>query len=151
MTIFDNEAHTEIDRIGAIVGFFSLAAGLVGVALASGVNWNLCASRGLRLELKRQKSAKTKAERDRVRSASGTVWSTSGSRATDEQGSINQEQLEAPRTSIAGSVAGKDYPEGEVGPQPPRIFWNTVEAYKPYFPEWIKRPEYSNWLQRRLK
>ena len=60
-------------------------------------------------------------------------------------------QLEATRTSIAGSVAGKDYPEGEVGPQPPRIFWNTVEAYKPYFPEWIKRPEYSNWLQRRLK
>ena len=60
-------------------------------------------------------------------------------------------QLEATRTSIAGSVAGKDYPEGEVAPQPPRIFWNTVEAYKPYFPEWIKRSEYSNWLQRRLK
>jgi len=60
-------------------------------------------------------------------------------------------QLEATRTSIAGSVAGKDYPEGKVGSQPPRIFWNTVDAYKPYFPEWIKRPEYSSWLQRRLK
>ena len=60
-------------------------------------------------------------------------------------------QLESTRTSIAGSVAGKDYPEGKVDPQPPRIFWNTVDAYKPYFPEWLKRPEYSNWLQRRLK
>jgi len=59
--------------------------------------------------------------------------------------------LEATRRSIAASVAGKDYPEGKVGPQPPRIFWNTVEAYKPYFPEWSKRPEYSGWLKRKLK
>ena len=62
-----------------------------------------------------------------------------------------RKELEAARKSIAKSVAGQDYPEGKVGPQPPRIFWNTVDAYKPYFPEWIKRPEYSNWLKRRLK
>ena len=59
--------------------------------------------------------------------------------------------LENLRRSVAASVAGKDYPEGKVGPQPPRIFWNTVDGYKPYFPEWLKRPEYSNWLKRRLK
>ncbi len=59
--------------------------------------------------------------------------------------------LENIRRSVAASVAGKDYPEGKVGPQPPRIFWNTVEAYKPYFSEWSKRPEYSSWLKRRLK
>ena len=59
--------------------------------------------------------------------------------------------LDIIRRSVAASVAGKDYPEGEVGPQPPRIFWNTVDGYKPYFPEWIKRPEYSYWLKRRLK
>ena len=59
--------------------------------------------------------------------------------------------LENLRRSVAASVAGKDYPEGKVGPQPPRIFWNTVDGYKPYFPEWSKRPEYSNWLKRRLK
>ena len=59
--------------------------------------------------------------------------------------------LENLRRSVAASMAGKDYPEGKVGPQPPRIFWNTVDGYKPYFPEWSKRPEYSNWLKRRLK
>ena len=33
-----------------------------------------------------------------------------------------RQQLETVHTSIADSVAGKDYPEGKVGPQPPRIF-----------------------------
>ena len=62
-----------------------------------------------------------------------------------------QMQLEAANASIESSVSGKDYPEGKVGPQPPRIFWNTVDAYKPFFPEWSKRPEYGAWLKRRLK
>jgi arylsulfatase A-like enzyme len=55
------------------------------------------------------------------------------------------------KASIASSVEGKDYPEGKVGPQPPRIFWHTVEAYKPFFEEWRKRPEYGAWLKKRLK
>jgi len=59
--------------------------------------------------------------------------------------------LENTRRSIAASVVGKDYPEGEVGPQPPRVFWHTVDAYKPFLPKLIKRPEYSDWLKRRLK
>ena len=62
-----------------------------------------------------------------------------------------RKKLESVHESIAQSVAGKDYPEGKVGPQPPRIFWNTVDAYKPFFPEWRKRPEYDAWLKRRLK
>ncbi len=62
-----------------------------------------------------------------------------------------KKKAEAINVSIEASVAGKDYPEGKVGPQPPRIFWNTVDAYKPFFPEWRKRPEYDAWLKRRLK
>ena len=62
-----------------------------------------------------------------------------------------KKKAEAINASIEASVAGKDYPEGKVGPQPPRIFWNTVDAYKPFFFEWSKRPEYGAWLKRRLK
>ena len=63
-----------------------------------------------------------------------------------------QMQLEAANASIESSVLGKDYPEGKVNQsQPPRIFWHTVDAYKPFFPEWSKRPEYGAWLKRRLK
>jgi len=62
-----------------------------------------------------------------------------------------KKKAKAINASIEASVAGKDYPEGKVGPQPPRIFWNTVDAYKPFFPEWSKRPEYGAWLKRRLK
>ena len=63
-----------------------------------------------------------------------------------------QMQLEVANASIESSVLGKDYPEGKVNqPQPPRIFWHTVDAYKPFFPEWSKRPEYGAWLKRRLK
>ena len=63
-----------------------------------------------------------------------------------------QMHLEAANASIESSVLGKDYPEGKVNqPQPPRIFWHTVDAYKPFFQEWSKRPEYGAWLKRRLK
>ena len=63
-----------------------------------------------------------------------------------------KKKAEAINASIEASVAGKDYPEGKVKqPQPPRIFWHTVDAYKPFFPEWRKRPEYGAWLKRRLK
>jgi hypothetical protein len=60
--------------------------------------------------------------------------------------------LHKAKASVASSVVGKDYPEGQVNqPQPPRIFWHMVDAYKPFFPEWRKRPEYGAWLKKRLK
>ena len=63
-----------------------------------------------------------------------------------------QMHLDAANGSIESSVLGKDYPEGTGNqPQPSRIFWHTVDAYKPFFPEWSKRPEYGAWLKRRLK
>jgi hypothetical protein len=31
--------------------------------------------------------------------------------------------------------------------QPPRIFWTEVEAYRPFFKEWKKRPEYESRLK----
>ena len=50
--------------------------------------------------------------------------------------------------SIEASVKGSDYPEGNVNsPQPPRIFWTEVDAYKPYFDQWRKRPEYKSRLK----
>jgi len=50
--------------------------------------------------------------------------------------------------SIEASVKGSDYPEGQVNsPQPPRIFWTEVDAYKPYFDQWRKRPEYKSRLK----
>jgi len=57
-------------------------------------------------------------------------------------------QLEARNKSIADSLAGMDYPEGRVnnGEPEPR-FWMTVEAYRPYFDEWRKRPEYASRLK----
>lgn len=46
--------------------------------------------------------------------------------------------------SLAASVAGKDYPRGTVNPaEPEPRFWMDVEAYRPYFDEWRKRPEYA--------
>ena len=49
--------------------------------------------------------------------------------------------------SVDDSVAGLDYPEGEVNPtEPERHFWYDDERYAPYFEEWKDRPEYSNVL-----
>jgi hypothetical protein len=45
--------------------------------------------------------------------------------------------------SIQKSIMGKDYIEGKVREQPPRIFWTEVESYKKYFNEWQTRPEYK--------
>jgi hypothetical protein len=35
-----------------------------------------------------------------------------------------------------------------VNRQPPRIFWTEVDAYKPYFKDWKKRPEYESRLKK---
>ena len=51
--------------------------------------------------------------------------------------------LNSGMNSIQNSVNGKDYIEGKVEAQPPRIFWTEVESYKKYFSEWQTRPEYK--------
>ena len=61
-----------------------------------------------------------------------------------------KKQLMSTDTSITASVNGQDYPEKKVNKQPSRIFWWERESYRPYFPEWIKRPEYTARLKRFL-
>lgn len=52
--------------------------------------------------------------------------------------------------TVDASVAGKDYPSGKVGsPQPPRMFWTELDAYRPYFKAWRERPEYKGRLKRK--
>lgn len=52
--------------------------------------------------------------------------------------------------TVEASVAGKDYASGRVdSPQPPRIFWTELEAYRPYFKAWKKRPEYRSRLNKK--
>ena len=61
-----------------------------------------------------------------------------------------RKKLRAIDASITASVNGQDYPEKKVNPQPPRIFWWESGAYRPYFSEWMKRPEYGPRLKRFL-
>ena len=50
--------------------------------------------------------------------------------------------------TVDASVAGKDYPSGTVdSPQPPRMFWTDLDAYRPYFKVWRDRPEYKGRLR----
>ena len=52
--------------------------------------------------------------------------------------------------TVDASGEGKDYPSGKVdSPQPPRIFWTELDAYRPYFKAWRERPEYKGRLQRK--
>ena len=51
--------------------------------------------------------------------------------------------LEVNRKSIQQSIQGKDYKEGFVNKQPPRIFWNEIKEYEKYFSDWKNRPEYK--------
>ena len=47
--------------------------------------------------------------------------------------------------SMQASLAGKDYPEGEVDPnEPPSRFWTEMEEYEPYFDQWRTRWEYQS-------
>ena len=65
-----------------------------------------------------------------------------------EQVARLRKELVAARTSIDQSVQGKDYPEGKVLPQPPRIFWTEVPEYQKYFKAWKSRPEYESRLKK---
>jgi arylsulfatase A-like enzyme len=59
---------------------------------------------------------------------------------------------EAWNATVDASVAGKDYPEGKVLPgNTPSHFWVEDERYKPFFPEFVKRPEYKSWIEKRTK
>ena len=60
-------------------------------------------------------------------------------------------KLKAIDDSVTASVNGLDYPEKKVTLQPPRIFWWESESYRPYFSEWIKRPEYKQRLKRHIE
>jgi len=52
--------------------------------------------------------------------------------------------------TVDASGEGKDYPSGKVdSPQPPRMFWTELDAYRPYFKAWRERPEYKGRLQRK--
>lgn len=56
--------------------------------------------------------------------------------------------LEERNESIERSLAGKDYPEGRVSDgEPEPRFWMSVDAYRPYFDAWRKRPEYASRLR----
>jgi len=59
-----------------------------------------------------------------------------------------QAQMEAWLRSLDASAAGRDYPEGKVDPAhpAPRV-WMQVDAYRAYFPEWRRRPEYRSRLK----
>ena len=45
--------------------------------------------------------------------------------------------------SVERSIEGKDYPKGLMEPNGYNVQWNTLQAYKPYFEQWKKRPEYK--------
>lgn len=60
-------------------------------------------------------------------------------------------QMATARKSIEASVQGKDYPGGKLNPQPPRIFWTELDAYRPYFKDWKNRPEYQSRLKKIVK
>ena len=62
-----------------------------------------------------------------------------------------RKRLKAIDASVTASVNGQDYPEKKVTPQPPRIFWWERDSYRPYFSEWIKRPEYGQRLKRHIE
>ena len=54
--------------------------------------------------------------------------------------------------SVDDSIAGKDYPEGQVdADQPERRFWRDTKEYRPFFDAWRDRPEYQSWLNRKSR
>lgn len=58
-------------------------------------------------------------------------------------------------TSLTASMAGADYPEGRVLPDPPdragSAWWTVLPQYQPYLKEWAKRPEYRKRLEPLLR
>lgn len=50
--------------------------------------------------------------------------------------------------SVERSIAGEDYEEGLIAPDPDPIFWWNNPAYEPYIEQWKDRPEYHLSLKR---
>ncbi|MGY8717127.1 MAG: N-acetylgalactosamine 6-sulfate sulfatase, partial [Verrucomicrobiia bacterium] len=54
--------------------------------------------------------------------------------------------------SREASVAGMDYPEKNVRPDPvgreDGVFWIELPEYQAYFEAWEDRPEYKTWVKR---
>ena len=71
---------------------------------------------------------------------------------TPEQVNRMQRLMNSWVESMNASIIGKDYPEGRLLPgDPAPRFWMQVEAYKPFFKDWKKRPEYKSGLQPKKK
>ncbi|MEW4486870.1 sulfatase-like hydrolase/transferase [Thalassoglobus sp. JC818] len=52
--------------------------------------------------------------------------------------------------SVDQSIAGQDYPEGEVVPADPGPkTWTESDEYRPYFDDWKDRPEYQRYFQKK--
>ncbi len=60
-----------------------------------------------------------------------------------EQFARMKAELTAMIASVDASAAGKDYPEGKIVQTPRRDFWHELDAYRPHFERFFKRPEYS--------
>ncbi len=57
-------------------------------------------------------------------------------------------KLAAWTKSSNASLEGKDFPSGKLAPgEPESRFWTAMEAYRPYFEQWSKRPEYQSRLK----
>ena len=67
-----------------------------------------------------------------------------------EVGKRLRKKIRSIDASVTASVNGLDYHGKKVNLQPARIFWWESGAYRPYFSEWIKRPEYGSRLKRFL-
>jgi len=57
-------------------------------------------------------------------------------------------EAEATLASIEASAAGADYPEGRVVQPPRNDFWYQLEAYRPHFEQFFKRPEYAGYANK---
>jgi arylsulfatase A-like enzyme len=52
--------------------------------------------------------------------------------------------------TVDASILGKDYPEGKVfDDHPESHFWTEDPRYEPYLDEWVKKPEYKQYILRR--
>ncbi len=64
------------------------------------------------------------------------------------EGQRLEKQLLKWEKSLAASVAGKDYPEGQVrAGEPKSTAWTEAKAYAPYLQEWKKRPEFQSTIK----
>ena len=71
-----------------------------------------------------------------------------------EKSGISQKlktQLDELISSVKGSIAGKDYPNGIIHERPTRKFWYEDSRYEKYFDMLWLRPEYKSWQNRAEK